>query len=214
MTRGRSEPSRALRRDAEANRQKILTAADRLISEQGLSVGHDQIAREAGVAVGTVYRRFPDRAALIAALFTGQVDQVVASARAALLIEDPWQAIVEFLTATLQMQADSRGLRELSAGSPYGQELARHARAHIAPVVSQLVARGHVAGVLRRDVVEEDLALVPIMVGSIIRAARTVDPDLWRRALGVVLAGIRSGDHHPLPGPAPTSDQLARMMNS
>jgi AcrR family transcriptional regulator len=62
------ERPRALRRDAEANRQKILAAAARLFSERGLRVGHDEIARAAGVAAGTVYRRFPDKADLVAAL--------------------------------------------------------------------------------------------------------------------------------------------------
>jgi len=214
VPRGKPEPHRGLRRDAEENRQKILVAADRLIADRGLSVGHDQIARSAGVAIGTVYRRFPDKTALVTALFTDQVERVVAKAQQALLVHDPWQAIVEFLTAILTMQAESRGLREVSAGSPYGHELARYSRAHIAPVVTKLVERGHAAGVLRPDVVEQDLALVPIMVGSIIQAARNVDPGLWRRTLAVVLAGIRAGDPHPLPGSPPTSEQLAAIINS
>lgn len=203
-----------MRRDAEQNRQKILAAADRLISEKGLGVGHDQIARAAGVAVGTVYRRFPDKSALVAALFTGQVEIVVDAARAALLVEDPWQAIVDFLTAILKMQADSRGLRELVSGSPHGEDLTRYARTQIAPVVTELVARGHDTGVLRSDIVEQDIALIPIMVGSIIQAARTVDPDLWRRTLAVILDGLRAGHSEPLPGSPPTAEQLARIISS
>jgi AcrR family transcriptional regulator len=74
------------RRDAERNRQRILAAAAGLISEQGLGVSHDQIAQAADVAVGTVYRRFPDKASLVEALFADQVDAVVAAARAALQI--------------------------------------------------------------------------------------------------------------------------------
>lgn len=214
MPREKQEAPLRLRRDAEQNRQKILAAADRLIAERGLSVGHDQIARAAGVAVGTVYRRFPDRAALVTALFTDQVERVVAQASDALLVDDPWQAIVDFLTAILTMQAQSRGLREVSAGSPYGQELARYARAQIGPVVTQLVVRGHAAGVLRPDIVEQDLALIPIMVGSVIQAARQVDPDLWRRTLAVVLAGIRAGSHDPLPGSPLTGDQVAHLIKS
>lgn len=207
-----TEPSRQLRRDAEKNRQRILAAADRLISEQGLSVGHDEIARVAGVAVGTVYRRFPDKAALVTALFTEQVEIVVATAQTALVVDDPWQAIVDFLTAILTMQADNRGLRELTTGSPHGQELTRYARSQIAPIVTELVARGHAAGVLRADVVEQDIALIPIMVGAIIQAARTVDPDLWRRSLALVLDGLRAGHSDPLPGSAPSAEQVARII--
>jgi AcrR family transcriptional regulator len=210
---GDRNESRALRRDAEENRRRILAAAGRLMRDEGLGVGHNEIARAAGVAVGTVYRRFPDKTALVDALFTEHVEQVVNAARAALSIEDPWQAIVEFMTATVGTLADSRGLRELSAGSPHGEELARYTRAQIAPVVAQLVARGHAAGVLRPDVAEQDLALVPIMVGSVIEAARHVDPQLWRRALAIVLAGMRAGVHEPLPGAAPSGEQIARLVH-
>jgi len=108
------------------NRRKILVAADRLFAEEGLGVGHDQIARTAGVAVGTVYRRFPDKSSLIAALYTEQVDRAVDAARSARMVEDPWAAVVQFLTTILQMQADSRGLRELSAASPHGHEPGRY----------------------------------------------------------------------------------------
>jgi AcrR family transcriptional regulator len=58
---GRAEAGRPLRRDAELNRQQILAAADRLVAENGLGVGHDQIARAAGVAIGTVYRLWVPR---------------------------------------------------------------------------------------------------------------------------------------------------------
>lgn len=208
-----AEEGRALRRDAEANRQKILVAAAQLFAERGLDVGHDQIARTAGVAVGTVYRRFPDKSALIAALYSEQVEQVVAAARAALLIEDPWEAIVEFLTAVLGMQAHSRGLRDLSAGHPHGQELADHTRRNVAPVVVELVARGHAAGVLRPEIVEQDLAMVPVMVGAVIQAARGVDPELWRRCLAVVLAGMHVGDPAPIPGAAPSPQTVRRILD-
>ncbi|MEP6649431.1 MAG: TetR/AcrR family transcriptional regulator [Lapillicoccus sp.] len=203
---------RPLRRDAEQNRQRILAAADRLMAEHGLGVGHDLIAREAQVAVGTVYRRFPDKASLVAALFTDQVDRVVAVARDAATEDDPWRAVVKFLTGILELQAASRGLRELSAGSPHGVELARYSRRRIAPVVKEIVARGHVAGVIRPDVTEQDFALIPLMIGAVIRTSRHTDPQLWRRTLAIVLAGIRPGDPDPLPGSAPTAQQLARMI--
>lgn len=83
---------RPLRRDAERNRQRILTAARTLFAEQGLGVSHDQLAAAADVAVGTVYRRFPTKESLIEALFTEEVDDVVAMADAALQIADPWDA--------------------------------------------------------------------------------------------------------------------------
>jgi AcrR family transcriptional regulator len=205
---------RPLRRDAERNRHRILTAAAGLIAEHGLSVSHDQIAKAADVAVGTVYRRFPEKSSLIEALYSDQVDAVVASARAALEIPDPWQALVTFMTQILQFQAGNRGLQELSSGAPDGLALASHARSQIAPVVTELLARAHEAGVVRPDVMEPDLALVPIMIGAIIHRARHVDPGLWRRTLAIVLDGLRPEHQSPLPGTAPDSAQLARIISN
>ena len=201
-----------LRRDAEANRRRILTAAERLISHEGLTVGHDKIAQAAGVAVGTVYRRFPDKSALVAALFTDQVDRVVAAAETASATEDPWQAIVDFLTEVMAMQAGNRGLRELLAGSPHGAELARHARRHIAPVVAGMVGRAHAAGVLRPGIAEADLALVPVMVGAVVQAAPRADPQLWQRALAIVLAGLRAGDSGALTNLPPSGEAITRIL--
>jgi AcrR family transcriptional regulator len=205
---------RPLRRDAERNRRRILAAAASLIAERGLGVSHDEIARSADVAVGTVYRRFPDKSSLVDALFSDQVDVVVAAAHAALEIADPWAALETFMTDILQMQARNRGLRELSSGSAHGVALASYARTQIAPVVTELLARAHHAGVVRRDLTEQDLALVPIMVGAVIHSARSTDPELWRRTLTVVLDGLRSVHDHPLPGSPPDSSQLARIMSS
>jgi AcrR family transcriptional regulator len=205
---------RPLRRDAERNRQRILTAAARLIAEHGLGVTHDHIAQAAEVAVGTVYRRFPDKSSLVEALFAEQVDAVVASARAALQIADPWTALTTFMTDILAMQAANRGLRELSSGSRHGLALGSYARTEIARVVTELLARAHDAGVVRGDVTEQDLALVPVMIGAVIQSARTVDPELWRRTLAIVLDGLRSVHHDPLPGTPPDSSQLARVIGS
>jgi hypothetical protein len=68
--------------------------------------------------------------------------------------------------------------------------------------------------VVRPDVAEPDLALVPIMVGAIIQRARNVDPGLWRRTLAIVLDGLRSDHETPLPGTAPGSAQLARIISN
>ena len=86
--------------------------------------------------------------------------------------------------------------------------LGAYARTHIAPVVAELLARAHSAGVVRRDVTEQDLALVPIMIGAVIQSARSTDPQLWRRTLTIVLDGLRSVHAEPLPGSPPDSSQL------
>jgi len=84
----------------------------------------------------------------------------------------------------------------------------------IAPVVSELLIRAREAGVVRQDVAEPDLALIPIMIGAIIHRARHIDPGLWRRTLTIVLDGLRPQHQSPLPGTAPDSAQLARIISN
>jgi hypothetical protein len=117
------------------------------------------------------------------------------------------------MTRILEFQAGNRGLRELSSAAPDGLALAAHARTQIAPIVSELLARARAAGVVRPDLTEQDLALVPVMVGAIVHSARNVNPDLWRRMLTVVLDGLRPGHTPRLPGTAPDSAQLAMIMS-
>ena len=206
--------SRPLRRDAERNRQRILDAALPLIAEHGLGVSYDQLAEAADVAVGTVYRRFPDKESLIEALFTEQVHGITAIARAALEIEDPWQGLVTFLTQMLQSHADNRGLMELALGGAPGLELVCQAQEAITPMLGEMVDRARAAGQLRPGVGTEDIALIPLMVGGIIDGARDVDPNLWRRYLVLVLDGCRAQHSGDLPGATPTPDEYTRIKSN
>src|SRR5690349_18328147 len=97
-----------LRADAERNRRRLLDAAAELFAAKGLSVGLDEIARHAGVGVGTAYRRFPDKAELIQALFDDRVAQLLALAEAGLADEDPWRGFVGFLDGATELQANNR----------------------------------------------------------------------------------------------------------
>jgi AcrR family transcriptional regulator len=204
---------RPLRRDAERNRQRILAAARTLVAEQGLGVSHDQLAEAADVAVGTVYRRFPDKESLIEALFTEEIDEIIALARAALEITDPWEALVTFMTQSLEIQANNRGLKELALGGAPELDLVCRAQEELLPIIGELVVRAQAAGLLRRGVGAEDFALVPIMIGAIIDSSRHVDQNLWRRTLAVVLDGFRAQHCGALPCAPPSPEQLSRIKN-
>src|SRR3954470_3515659 len=92
-----------LRRDAERNRRRILEAARRGFAERGLGITLDEIARLAGVGVGTVYRRFPNKELLIDALFEERIGEVVALARAAAGDEDAWRGLSRFLEGAVDL---------------------------------------------------------------------------------------------------------------
>jgi AcrR family transcriptional regulator len=208
--------TRPLRKDAERNRQRILTAAREVFAARGLTASLDDIAHEAGVGVGTVYRRFPDKEALIDALFEARMEDFRALAEHAASVEDPWEALVGFLEGAVGMQAADRGLKELVLCSGRGLERVATVRGQIAPLVAQVVARAVDAGVLRADVSHRDIPLINMMLGTVADAAREVESDLWRRYLGIVLDGLRAERAAPsaLPVPALGDEDLDRAMQA
>lgn len=200
------EPERPLRRDAERNRQRIVAAAADAFAEGGLGVTMDEIARRAGVGVGTVYRRFPDKELLIEALFEQRIDELVVLAEAARDHPDAFLGLVQFFESFLAVQAADRGLKEVVLGTPRGATRVARARERIAPVVDELVARARAGGELRDDVAASDLALIQFMLGALIDYTHEVDPEAWRRLLGIVVDGLRARRHAPTPLPRPPLD--------
>src|SRR5437879_1533599 len=141
MPRTAPPSERPLRRDAERNRQRILDAARVVFAERGLSGSHDDIAHEAGVGVGTVYRRFPDKEQLIDALFEARVEEIADVARAAVETPDPWEALAGLLMRAQELQSEDRGLKEIVLGDARGAERAVAARSLIAPLVAEVLRR-------------------------------------------------------------------------
>ncbi|HUR85040.1 MAG TPA: TetR/AcrR family transcriptional regulator [Solirubrobacteraceae bacterium] len=192
-------PDRPLRRDAELNRQRILEAAKEAFAEDGLAVTLDEIARRAGVGVGTVYRRFPDKQQLIDALFEERVGEIAALAEASLTQDDAWRGFVGFLEGATELHACDRGLKEVALSGAHGLERVARARRTMIPLVTQLVERAQAQGTLRPDVVATDVPLLQIMLGSLSECSRDVEPEIWRRFLGVITDGLRTSREEPTP---------------
>ncbi len=203
-----------LRRDAERNRARILEAARAVFAERGLDVSMDEIARCAGVGVGTVYRRFPDREDLIDALFEDRIGEIEVAAAAAAGHADAWEGLVEFLESMLKTQAEDRGLREVLVSSVHGRLRLEAARGRIKPLIEGVVARAQAAGALRPDVAAADLPLISVMLSTVADYSRAVSPDVWRRCLGLLLDGLRTAREAPTPLPAPplSDEQLEQAM--
>ncbi len=189
---------RPLRADAERNRRRILVAAAEVFAKRGLDAGLDEIARHAGVGTGTVYRRFPDKAMLIDALFESRIDNMIEIAEKALAMPDAWAGLVHFLEKSSEMQQADRGLKELLFGECYASAgpagSARFAAMMntLISTFSQIVDRAKAAGQLRPDVSTTDLALIQFMLHSVGTFAAAVEPQLWRRQLAIVLDGLRA----------------------
>lgn len=194
---------RPLRRDAEANRQRVLRAAAGLFAERGLEVTLDDVAAEAGVGVGTVYRRFPDKAALVEALFLDRVEQMAGLAEDAVCIPDPWDALVTFMRGALEQQIADRGLAQLLNSGFTEPSRVTRARERIAPAVEALVTRARASGQLRPDIETTDIALMQMMVASVGERVRSVAPDAWRRYSVLLIDSLRACPGPPSPLPAP-----------
>jgi AcrR family transcriptional regulator len=205
---------RPLRKDAARNRQRILDAAYELFAARGLSVTLNDIARYAGVGVGTVYRHFPDRERLIDGLFEQKIDEVAALMQESLDDPDPWHGLSHFLETNLALQAKDRSLRELILGAAGGFERLARARARLMPIGARLISRAIDAGELRQDVQPQDLPLIQLMLSSVIDISDDVAPDLWRRYLAIVLRGLRANPGAPeeLPAAPPAPNRVDRMM--
>jgi AcrR family transcriptional regulator len=200
--------AKPLRADAERNRRKLLDAAADLFARKGLGVGLDEIARHAGVGVGTAYRRFPDKEQLIEALFDDRIEQIASLAERCATREDAYAGLVEFVEGNVELQSTDRGLKELILGSPHAIARVRAARARIEPAVESLVGRAQAAGQIRADVAHTDFALVQFMLTAISDITRDVDPDVWRRALRLVLDGLRTPEPGEMPGPPVPRESL------
>jgi AcrR family transcriptional regulator len=195
--------ARPLRADAERNRQRILAAAGELFAERGVDVSIDDIAAAAGVGVGTVYRRFADRDALIEALFEAKMAAIVQIARDALEVEDPWEAFKGFMHAMARRQALDRGLKEVILSPHRGRERVAAIRDTIRPVASQLLARAKAAGAVREDLADFDMPMMQLAVSLIADRSRDVAPQYYERLITILVDGLARERSEPTPLPSP-----------
>jgi AcrR family transcriptional regulator len=205
---------RPLRRDAERNRRLILDAAREAFADEGLHVSLDAIAARAGVGVGTVYRRFEDKEALIDALFEDRIAEVIAIAEDAAAQEDPWGGIVLWIEGTVAMQAADRGLKELLVSSTHGRNRVASARERLLPLVTGIVERAQQAGELRSDLSPTDMAMIGHMLSEAADYTRCASPEVYRRCVGIVLDGLRErrDASTELPVPPLDKDELDAIM--
>ncbi|CAL9543283.1 TetR/AcrR family transcriptional regulator [Streptomyces sp. enrichment culture] len=185
-------PARPLRRDAEENRRRILRAGREVFAERGLQATLNDVAHHAGLGVGTVYRKYPDKQALAEAVFGAELDEIAAMAREARDADDAFAALADFLEKALARAAHNRGLRELMRrGTVEGAGLTR-ARQAITAHCEHLLARARTEGALRDGVTEADLAPIAAMIDAVMALPAGQPSQLWRRYLVIVLDGLRS----------------------
>jgi AcrR family transcriptional regulator len=206
--------SKPLRRDAQRNRDLLVAAARRLFAARGLDVPLEDIAKEAGVSIGTLYNRFPTRGGLVEAALAGKVAGMVEQAELALTMADPWEGFASFLARCCEVQAADRGYNELCVRVlPDTPEIDRlKARGH--ELVVTILDRAQRSGQLRADFHEGDLAFVLWSTTTIIDATAASAPEAWRRHLAFLLDGLRAPAAHPLPTPPLSQEEVAAAMRT
>ncbi|MDT4945875.1 MAG: hypothetical protein QOH14_2608 [Pseudonocardiales bacterium] len=181
---------RPLRRDAAENRERLLAAASEVFAERGLDAGVEEVARAAGVGMGTLYRRFPSKQALIDELVGLMLRDFLDIARTATERTDG-TGLESLLVNTAQVQAAHPGcLRRLWAQSEAGLEAIEHFRRHI-PVLLRS-AQKH--GRIRPDITASDVLMVLWSVSAIIDTTAAAAPNAWRRHIELAIAGLRPVD--------------------
>ena len=207
---------RPLRRDAERNRQRILAAAAKVFTERGLDATLDEVAKAAGVGIGTVYRRFPDKESLVTELFRDRIDALVTVAEQACAAPDPWHGLAGFLQFAATAMAGDLGLRQLMMFGTYDRDQVCYARDRMRPVITRLVERAQASGDLRADFRATDVKMIAFMVASTAEYTAPVAPGVWRRYLTMLIDGLRPARDGvtELPAPAPTVDDIADLMTA
>jgi AcrR family transcriptional regulator len=180
---------RSLRRDAQRNRDLLVAAARRLFAERGLDAPLEEVAKAAGVSIGTLYNRFPTRGKLVDAALAGRVAEMVRVAEEAAAVDDPWQGLTTLLEGAGEMQAGDRGYNELCCRVFDDADEINALRDRGAARIRELVDRAKAAGALRPDFEFTDLAWV---TWSLARTIEAAPGELWRRQLAFLLDGLRA----------------------
>ncbi|MBY8877225.1 TetR/AcrR family transcriptional regulator [Actinacidiphila acidipaludis] len=178
---------RPLRADARRNREAVLDAAGELFAQRGDAVQVDEIAERAGLGVGTLYRHFADKQALLAAIIGRRFESMTAIARAADETEDPWTAFETLLYGYLESAENDAAFRFalLGPGEPRWKDIAAE-KTDFSRITERIVRRAVDAGHLRADFAAEDFVLVTR--GAMANMTGTAD---WRRHVALFLEGVR-----------------------
>jgi AcrR family transcriptional regulator len=201
------------RADSVRNRQRVLDAAALVFAERGLDATLNDVAAGAACGIGTVYRHFPNKEALVEALFADRLDEIVALAEEANSMGDPWRGFLFFLERSMELQVLDRGLRDVLLHSEFGRKQVKEARDRIVPAVEGLVERATADGRLRADFDQLDVPMLINMIGSVADYAGEIEPDLWRRYLAFIVDGLVDSRSSTSPsGPPPTVEAINRIM--
>src|SRR4051794_2706302 len=198
-----------MRADARRNLEQLLLAARELVADRGAGVPLEEVAQRAGVGIATLYRRFPDRSALLRAVVIDALDQTrVAAEEAAKEHDDPFEALAGYLRSALQLRVSAVIPQVLDVLDLTEPEVAR-AREASAGATERLVDEAHASGALATDVTFLDIGMMLVRIARPLPGPMSEDMkhDLARRHLELFIRGLRVAGP-PLGGPELSREQL------
>jgi AcrR family transcriptional regulator len=158
------------------------------MARDGLDTQMEEIARSAGVGVGTVYRHFSTKEELLEALAAERFERLRELAHEALAQDDPWESFERFMRASARIQTEDRALSDLLVSRPETMRAAAE-RVDMLGLVAQLMGRAQAAGVVRADAHPRDVPMIMCALAGTFRNPMS-DPD---RYIGIALDGLRGG---------------------
>lgn len=193
--------ARAIRADARRNREAIVVAAKERFSELGLDCQMEDVARSAKVGIGTVYRHFPNKDALIEALIEDRFERLAARAREALEEDDAWEAFRDLMRWSAELSVEDRSLSAVLTERPQACGVSA-AKTGLSEATAELMRRAQRAGQMRKDAVVEDVPTFMCGLGGVIGAPPDSIPGQnWERLFALVMDGLRATDAPKLPKP-------------
>lgn len=191
--------SRRVRADARRNEDAVLEAAKDVFKTSGVDAPVREIAAKAGVGVGTLYRRFPKRSDLVAAVFRREVDACAAEATALAAAHPPGEALVRWLKKYTEFIATKKGLAAaLHSGDQAFETLTAYFRANFEPALASLLDAAAAAGEVCGDIAPYDLLRA---IGNLSTASGKDGTAHTQRMVDLLIDGLRSGAKSAGKGP-------------
>ena len=196
------------RRDAQERHDRLIAAAQREFAARGVDASLEGIARDADVAIGTLYRHFPTRLDLLLAALEPRLRDFMDGSEIALEIDDPWDGFVHYLENLFRVQAGDRGFNDFLSRRFPGSADTERIHDQMCREIEDVLTRAQDAGEVRPDITLADIVNLIWSTGRMIDATSTTAPNAWRRHLYLMLDAYRADRAHPIPEPPMTDKQL------
>jgi AcrR family transcriptional regulator len=203
------EERRTMRADAERNRRRLMDAATQMFCERGLEVGVGEIAQQAGVGRGTLFRNFPSKEHLIAAIVVERMRESIGRGQAAMEAPDAAQALFDLIEQSVGRSQTDRALFDSIADTWLANDEIREVHGQLLEMLDALVRKAQAAGAVRDDISAVDVLMMVKGVCEAVSSFQHVNPDVALRQLDLIRSAISMPGTAPaLRGAPPTIDDL------